>query len=209
LPIPPAGPASPGSSGTAGPLPADLSGTSGTKLEFTKPPSSATVTPISGSGNSERVPTTSYDVTIYVPKATDTYESISREFYNDARYATALRTYNRNKVVQGADAIDIPPIYILKRLLQPQSGLGSATGRGGNLPPDWGTANPAAPRSSGGITFRIPQGGMSMRAVARWALGNEQRWTEIYDLNPQHTKPDAILPAGTELKLPADARPPE
>ena len=46
-------------------------------------------------------------------------------------------------------------------------------------------------------TFRVPQGGMSLRAVARLTLGTEQRWGDIYDLNPQITKPDAVLPAGT------------
>ena len=38
-----------------------------------------------------RTPSTSYDVDIYQPRATDTYESISRDFYNDAKYAAALR----------------------------------------------------------------------------------------------------------------------
>ena len=45
---------------------------------------------------------------------------------------------------------------------------------------------------------------MTMKAVAKLTLGNEQRWGDIYDLN-SHLRPDN-LPAGTELKLPADAR---
>jgi hypothetical protein len=35
-------------------------------------------------------------------------------------------------------------------------------------------------------------------------LGNEQRWIEIYDLNPDVNA--SRVPAGTELRLPADAR---
>ncbi len=53
-------------------------------------------------------------------------------------------------------------------------------------------------------TDRVPMGGMSMQAVARLTLGNEQRWSEIYDLNPQ-LNPSKV-PAGTDLKLPADAK---
>jgi hypothetical protein len=48
---------------------------------------------------------------------------------------------------------------------------------------------------------------MSMRGVAKLVLGTEQRWGDIHNLNP-HLRPDVILPAGTELKLPPDARVP-
>jgi hypothetical protein len=46
---------------------------------------------------------------------------------------------------------------------------------------------------------------MSLKAVARQVLGTEQRWGELYDLNPQVGDPNAV-PGGTTLKLPADAR---
>ena len=54
-------------------------------------------------------------------------------------------------------------------------------------------------------TYRVPPGdGMSLPAVAKLVLGNDQRWRELYDLNPD-VNPSKVT-AGTELKLPADAR---
>ncbi len=169
--------------------------------EITKP----TVTPVAAI---ERSPTTSYDVDLHEPKAGDTYESISREFYNDTRYAAVLKTYNRNKPLQGSGPIDVPPLHVLKRYTQnqPQSGVVPVSQTGATQ--EWGSAPAAAAvRTGADKSFRIPTGGMSMRAVARLTLSNEQRWNDIYALNPQ-LRPDEILPAGTELRLPADARNP-
>jgi hypothetical protein len=47
----------------------------------------------------------------------------------------------------------------------------------------------------------------SEREIAKTLLGSEQRWQEIYNLNPQITNPNNI-PAGTEVRMPADARMP-
>lgn len=140
---------------------------------------------------------------IYEPKAGDTYESISREFYNDVRFAAALRAYNRNKPLQGAGPIDVPPLHVIKRYM-PGGGMGATPVSRPAPGPDPGWA-PAVSPTRGDKTFRVPSGGMSMRGVARLLLGSEQRWQEVYDRNP-HLRPDEILPAGTELRLPPDAR---
>ena len=47
---------------------------------------------------------------------------------------------------------------------------------------------------------------MTLKAIARERLGNEQRWRDIWDMNPQFTDVNAIVTAGTEVKLPSDAR---
>jgi hypothetical protein len=47
---------------------------------------------------------------------------------------------------------------------------------------------------------------MTLRAVSRLTLGADTRWAEIWELNRQITRPDEVLPAGTELRLPPDAR---
>lgn len=179
--------------------------------DFTRADPKANVTPVAAI---ERAPVTSFDVDLHEPKAGDTYESISREFYNDPRYSAALRAYNRNKPLQGSGPIDVPPLHVLKRYLQGGSGgpKPAATvpvSQPGGVP-EWGSATPAGSpvRSTGSEkTFRVPTGGMSMRAIARVTLGNEQRWNDVYALNPQF-KADEPLPAGTEVKLPADARMP-
>jgi hypothetical protein len=190
-----------------------IPGGTGTRLEFTKPELSPTSTPIVGA---ERQPTTSFDVDIYEPKASDTWESISREFYNDARYATGLRVYNKNKSLQGSGPVDVPPIHIVKQSMpQGNAPAGSGNTRGsvgqpskaaGSLP-DWNAATTSITRTGNSKIFTVPEGGMTMRAVAKFTLGNEQRWNDIYTLNP-HLRPDEQLRAGTEVKLPPDARNP-
>ncbi len=158
----------------------------------------------------ERPPTTSYDVDIYEPKPGDSWESISKDFYGDARFAPALRTYNRNKPLHGAGPVDVPPLYILRRLMPAgSSGVVPASqtvpaGDPWNAPPTY-SHRPLAPAATGGAKiFRVPVDGMSLPTIARQLLGNEQRWVELYDLNPQVNA--ARVPAGTELRLPPDAR---
>jgi len=200
VPVPASTPVKPISGGPALPAP-ELRPTpvgSGSKPE-PKP----TTIPVAGI---ERSPTTTFDVDLHEPKAGDTYESISREFYNDTRYGQALRAYNRNKPLQGSGPVDVPPLHVLKRSSQngPQGGVVPAGQTSSD--PGWNSAPPVV-RTGGDRLFRIPQGGMSMRAVARLTLSNEQRWKDIWELNPQ-LRPDEILPVGTDLRLPADARTP-
>ncbi len=168
---------------------------------FTKPAGASEVKPIVP----EFAPKTTFDVDVHDPKAGDTYETISLEFYNDRRFAAALRAFNQNAVIQGGRFVNVPPIHALKRQFPAQTG-GTVVpvGESGVVPPatsvrpDWG----AAPKPSTRNTFTVPQGGMTLPQVAKQALGNEQRWRDIYELNPWVTKPSEPLPAGTELKLP-------
>jgi nucleoid-associated protein YgaU len=186
---------------------------SGARLEFTKPPLSTTIAPAAAS---ERAATTSFDVDIYEPKAGDTWEAISREFYNDPRYAAGLRAYNRNKPLQGSGPVDVPPIHIVKRAMPAGTAPANSGNNGGSAgqpskgasSQDWNAVTTSTTRTGNVTKFTVPQGGgMTMRGIARTMLGNEQRWKDIYDLNPE-LKPDDPLPAGTEVKLPPDARNP-
>ena len=182
----------------------------GTPTAFTKPGGTTEVKPVAP----EFAPKTDFDVDMYDPKANDSYESISLEWYNDRRYAAALRAFNQNKPLQGGHAVDVPPIHILKRRFPAQAGgavtpVGGA-GAGPSATPQWGPAGdkpdaPARAVGAGRGGYVVPPGGMTMKAVARLTLGNEQRWRDIYDLN-SNLRPDDVLPPGTELKLPPDAR---
>jgi len=175
---------------------------SGTKIDLVKPANSPSVLPAAAV---ERTASTSYDVDIYHPKTGDSYESISKDFYNDARYAAALRAYNQNKAIQGA-TVDVPPLHIVKKLAPGGNPAPAAR----QPEPGWGAA-PAtvgAPvRNGGDKTFRIPTGGMTMKAVAKLTLNDENRWRDIFALNPQ-LRADESIPAGTILKMPADSRNP-
>jgi len=176
----------------------------GTKIEFTKPPAAAEAKP---AGVTERAPQTSFDVDLHEPRAGETYETIGREFYNDARYGKALAEYNRRKPLQGGGHVEVPPMHVLKKRFPQLLGVvAPAGGTAAASPDEWGPVGGAGAdtfRASGAKSFAVPPGGMSMRAVSRLTLGTENRWREVYDLNPQYA-PDAV-PAGTPLALPADA----
>src|SRR5207249_9147325 len=63
----------------------------------------------------DRAATTSFDVDLHEVKTGDSYESICREFYSDVKYATALRTFNSNRVLQAKERVEVPPIHVLKK----------------------------------------------------------------------------------------------
>jgi hypothetical protein len=183
-------------------------GPSGTSAanHLTKPPASPSVTPATAI---ERSPTTSYDVDLYELKANDTWETISQEFYNDKRYAAALQAANPNKTLTAGGWVDIPPIYILKQKFQTPAGTRTPIGQPtppASPPPSWAPSisTTPAPPNGGSKTYKVPPGGISMRAIARNFLGSDQRWNEIYNLNPQ-LRPD-LIPEGTDVRLPADAK---
>jgi hypothetical protein len=181
-------PATPGSDGAR---------TGGEKIEFVKPAESTTP------AASTRPPTTSYDVDIYHPKANDTWESISRDYYSDPKFAAALRSYNQNRALTPGREVDVPPLHVLRRSVPPPPVAGSAPSRA--TPPGGDPWNAAGVGTVSARTYRVPPGdGMSLPAVAKLVLGNDQRWRELYDLNPD-VNPSKVS-AGTELKLPADAR---
>ncbi len=153
-------------------------------------------------------PQTSYDVDLHDVRAGDSYESISRDFYNDARYAAALQAFNKGRPIQPGKYVEVPPIHVLRK----QGGVTPSTA--GRVTPvngssDWrpmgSTTDPApAFRASSGRTYIVPKGGSSMPAIAEQVLGDRNRWTEIYDLNPRYLP--ASVAEGVELKLP-DAAP--
>lgn len=66
------------------------------------------------------------------------------------------------------------------------------------------TEPPLAPRAGPVITFRLTQNGETFRSLARKTLHDPERWAEIHKLNA-HVRSDAVLVAGTLVRLPADA----
>jgi hypothetical protein len=185
----------------------------GTTAVYTKPSGSPEVQP----NVPLTAPKTDFDVDLYEPKLNDSYESISLEFYNDKRYAAALKAHNRNQALTGGRMVEVPPIYILKKKFPGQVGTVTPVGGTGGTPssaPQWAPAGepstPVPARAAGTSrgTYVVPAGnGMTMLNVAKLTLGSEQRWRDIYDLNPSIRFPGDVLPPGTELKLPSDARP--
>ena len=58
---------------------------------------------------------TDFDVDLHEPKAADTYESISKLYYGDTRYAGALRAFNRNQALGGGRSVEVPPAAELRK----------------------------------------------------------------------------------------------
>jgi hypothetical protein len=53
--------------------------------------------------------------------------------------------------------------------------------------------------------YRVPAQGQFLFEIAIRTMGDGNRWTEIYRLNP-NINPQQPIPGGTELRLPATAR---
>lgn len=60
-------------------------------------------------------PRTDYDVDLHDPKPKDTYDGISKQHYGDAKYAAALKAFNRNLDLGQGVAVQVPPLYVLRK----------------------------------------------------------------------------------------------
>ena len=173
-------------------------------IDYTKTVGSTEVKPVVVP---DRAAQTSFDVDLHEPKKDDTYATISREFYNDVKYAAALQEFNGRRPLQTSVRMEVPPIHVLKKRY-PQL-IGSVVPASGTVKPGdpWGPSTEATPafRPSGQRTFTVPTGGMTMTSVARDTLGSSNRWRDIYDLNPA-LSPGDVLPAGTVVKIPTDVK---
>ena len=171
----------------------------------------------------------------YVVKAGDTFETISDRFYKSNTWAEALRLYNRNDsllsdlgrdgTLKPGQHLSIPQWEILRKrygdaippvrpagvtvpltptpLPPGERGRGEGPDTSKKVPVPAGEAAPLPPKP---VTYRVPEGeGQAMYDIAKTLLGNSERWTEIRNLNQQYD-PAQKIPAGKEVRLPADAR---
>ncbi|HET6574498.1 MAG TPA: hypothetical protein VFG68_12900 [Fimbriiglobus sp.] len=83
----------------------------GGSLNLTKPPGEIGVRPTTHLAP----PKTDFDVDLHRPKAGDTYESISKLHYRDARYAEALRRFNDGMKLDRGTDVRVPPMYVLRQ----------------------------------------------------------------------------------------------
>jgi nucleoid-associated protein YgaU len=63
----------------------------------------------------------------------------------------------------------------------------------------------SATGNKNGKTYRVRAPGEPLFEIARRTLGNGNRWSEIYALNPQ-LRPELPIPEGTILRMPPDAQ---
>jgi hypothetical protein len=175
----------------------------------------------------------SYDEETYLCRPNDTFRTISLQFYNADKYERALLLFNRNHpraaegvrleppVLAVGQPVYIPPMRILEKQYAasipnlaplpaapaPPASPGAAPGPrpaasapAPTLPPLTTWSNPG-----GEPRYRVGRDGEKFRDIARQTLNNPDRWWDIWRLNPAYN-PNSAVPAGTLLRLPADAR---
>ena len=159
----------------------------------------------------------SYDEETYTCRPNDSFRAISRTYFQDERYAQALFLFNRDHplatdtirrgpaTLAAGTSIYIPPLRILQKY------YGQAIGQAAPVQSQTsGVLQPAAlpltpapqPRER---SYQVRAQGEMLRDIARRTLNDPERWTEIYQLNRRYD-PSVPVPAGSELRLPADAR---
>jgi hypothetical protein len=149
----------------------------------------------------------------------DTYQSLAQEKYGSARYGQALMLYNRDyplatsatqrnpETIVAGQTIYVPPARILQRQygsVIPDQSAAASPPLGNRAPaPTLPAVTAATPLPE--KRYRVPGGGAMFLTIARTKLGDENRWPEIYRLNPSF-EPTNLVPGGTVLRIPGDAK---
>src|SRR5207245_8041992 len=90
------------------------------------------------------------------------------------------------------------------RPLNRPNSAGSAPQTNSLLAPPTISVKPLPPPESLPL-YRVHEGGEMLREIARHTLGDADRWTDIYRVNPR-VDPKELIPSGSQLRLPRDAR---
>lgn len=148
---------------------------------------------------------TSFDVDLHPAKAGQTYEAVSLQHYSDAKYADALRRFNKDRDPT-RDEVQIPPTHVLRKL--------AAGGRATTAPATASPVTPAAgetwapPATLGGVkpvaagrSYTVPQDGTTFRDIAGTLLNDRKLYQRISDLNPTIDS-NAQLRKGETIRVP-------
>lgn len=175
-----------------------------------------------------------FDVLTYICQPEDaSFASISQRYFRNEKYAEALLQYNREHFlgkqelgatptqVRPNQKVYIPPAEILEARYpnligsRPQGNVAPSPIK--VLPPQGNNAvsptsligrptgmRQSTPTKDPTKTYRVPAQGQHILDIARQTLGDHRRWQEIYRLNG-NIRPEAVIPGGTEILLPASA----
>jgi hypothetical protein len=198
---------------------------------------SASTPPITIGGNQRPLPVVR-DSNVRVDEVRageSSFAALSQRLYGTDRLADKLQSYNRTHSVaikNGANLAASSPILTagqqvlvpsrddLERDFTPTisvpmnpAPMNPAPAVKLTLPspltPVGGVANPPAPSIGGGRNYVVQNpNGESILNIAERALGNRDRWTDIYRINQGNPNVRSTslhnIPAGTELKMPAN-----
>lgn len=166
----------------------------------TPPPVAQTPTGAGGTGNF------SSNETTYTVQANDNYWLISEKLYGTGAYFKALFEHNRDRYPRAnrlkvGDQIRTPPVEVLQQTYpklcpRPRSAsspLGASSGRA-----------PASRMPVGSGRTYVVQQGDTLYDIARYELGEANRWYEIRQLNRDVLGDEADrLQPGVELRMPS------
>jgi hypothetical protein len=164
-----------------------------------------------------------HDMQTHQARNGETFASLSQNAYGDNKYANALQMYNRdygpNRTVttlQAGQTVLVPPLQFLQERYA--SAIGGARSNITNVsvapvsinppvPLPMNNNTPPLPTADATKTYRVPPEGQLMYAIALQTMGDGNRWSEIYRLNP-NLQPLQPVPGGTMLRLPSNAKVP-
>jgi hypothetical protein len=162
------------------------------------------------------------------------FATLSKRLYGTEKYADALLAYNRDHArwIKNGSAflgnppslapgqqVEYPPIEILERSYRtliretsvnpvPAIPAGPLVKLATPAPLNSGIAGISNPPAIGPTrVYKVQNAtGESILDIAERTLGNRSLWTEIYRINQTNpaVRPPALIPAGTDLKLPAN-----
>ncbi len=164
---------------------------------------------------------TSDTVRNYQIRGGETFASLSKAYYGSERYANALQAFNRD--FNPSVGVNLQPGQIVRvpseQLLQDRyagaiaPGLGATTVAGIGAAPvsisppaPVASSRPLNPPATADPTksYRVPAQGQFIFDIARQTMGDGNRWSEIYRLNPM-VDPTQPIPGNTVLRLPSNA----
>ncbi len=158
------------------------------------------------------------------------FSQVAKRLYDNDRLGEALWAYNRDRNgflregpggtaprLNPGDKILVPPLNILERELASTTPATINPASGTRLPdspirvgqptpiPAFNPSPAQTQTSDDSKAYKVAAGGQHILEVARQTLGDQNRWPEIYRLNPD-VDPRYPIQAGRVIRLPANAR---
>ncbi len=153
-----------------------------------------------------------YDEDLHEAKPGDNYAMISKKYYDDANFGTALAEYNRTNPTNNK-AIRIPPLWVLEQnhaKAMPASNIRTtsmtapANDRRDSAPPSADNREETKSSPFNGMrVYTVQRAGETLRSIAQNQLGNANYWKSLKDYNISVDENSELAP-GTKLYLPGN-----
>ncbi|QDT38025.1 LysM peptidoglycan-binding domain-containing protein [Stratiformator vulcanicus] len=158
-------------------------------------PSGVTLeSPTNGQGNGPKV---------YVVEKNDSYWTISKRVYGDARLFQALAKFNQPRV---RDAKELKPgmMVLIPKISELRSRFPRFVPRAAPDPDDPDNIGGFFIDADGLPAYRVMKG-ETLTHISQDHLGRASRWVQIYEMNKDRLKDPQKLKVGLVLRLPPDA----